>query len=571
MDMRGDMRSIRFIGLTSNLAIQSPATQLSHFSFKILVTLFLFQAYALNLRSQDLAPLNPEYISFLNESLKKSAYIDQPKGYIPHSFMFSYDSLSVQSQSKEFEPVYDLRQKGWVTSVKNQGNCGACWAFATVAALESNWLKTQNIEYDLSEQHLKTCHGFEWSPCQGGGPHMSAAYFARFQGPVRENNATYNTNPSASCFDNLPLFAYVSDARFVSNNINATKKAIRDYGGVTACFYWIDSLFNCKNNTYFYNGKNATNHLVLLAGWDDTKVTKGGTGAWIVKNSYGADWGEEGYFYIAYQDSKILTEVSFFPHTIWNPTFTVYGYDKLGMTNSFGGWGDNTAYGLTAFKAPAKQKVVNIGTYVNTANTTIDIEIFHHFIDGKLSDTLSKYSQVCDLPGYYTLNLKKKFTINRNDSFYVRVKYSTPKYDYPIPVEYPNAKSTPVIYSNVSWIGHDGSNWIPAESRNLNLCIKYGAVQVETSSIGLTAVEDPEEEGSELAIYPNPVKSSFKIVQAQNTKPDIYIYSLTGQLLLSTQLTDNTSEFDISTFSKGIYLVKIYDGNKYITRKIIKE
>jgi C1A family cysteine protease len=531
-----------------------------------MLILLVFQIFFSYLKSQGLAPLNPEYIAYTGEyeSLKKSSQSNSG-GFIPHSFVFNYDNLREQSETYDLEPIYDLRKKGWVTSVKNQGNCGACWAFATMAALESNWLKFKNVTYDLSEQHLRTCHGFEWTPCQGGGPHMSAAYFSRFQGPVTENSSVYNTNATASCFDNLPLFAYVADTRFISNDRNAVKKAILDYGGVTACFFWNDSLFNPDNNTYYFNGKNVTNHLILLAGWDDTKITKGGVGAWIVKNSYGSSWGEKGYFYIAYQDSKILTEISFFPTTVWNPTFSIFGYDKLGMTNSFGGWGDYTAFGLTVFKASAKQKVVSVGTYVNTANAKIDISIFHKFKNGKLTDTLSCYSQTCNLPGYYTFNLKKSFIINRNDSFYVRVKYSTPKYDYPIPVEYPNEKSNPVIFSNVNWIGHDGCTWIPAESKNLNLCIKYAAVLLETNS-----VESMEKSG-ELSVYPNPVNDQLKIEYLQGRKLDISVFNIAGQLVLLKKLDTDVRDFDISHLSKGIYFVKLFDGEKYLTQKIVKE
>jgi C1A family cysteine protease len=78
-----------------------------------------------------------------------------------------------------FPSSYDLRSLGMVTSAKNQGNCGSCWAFASIGAIESYLKKLGYPDYNLSENNMKECHGFEWGGCAGGNNHIAASYLIR--------------------------------------------------------------------------------------------------------------------------------------------------------------------------------------------------------------------------------------------------------------------------------------------------------------------------------------------------------------------------------------------------------
>jgi C1A family cysteine protease len=91
------------------------------------------------------------------------------------------------------QPVsYDLRTYGHVTPVKDQGAAGSCWAFGTYGALESSILVAGGAATDLSENHLKNYHGFDWGPTEGGNFYISEAYLSRWDGPASEADDPYH-------------------------------------------------------------------------------------------------------------------------------------------------------------------------------------------------------------------------------------------------------------------------------------------------------------------------------------------------------------------------------------------
>jgi hypothetical protein len=187
------------------------------------------------------------------------------------------------------------------TSIKNQGNCGSCWAFSTCGMFECILLK-QGINSDLSEQWLVSCNTNGWG-CNGGN-------FAN----------SYFMNPGAmleSCFrykaQDLPCSVTCTPAYIASGNHNASgtsgiKSAIQNYGGVS-CAVYVSSYFQAYSSGVFnYNINGSCNHAVVLVGWDDNLGT---AGAWRMKNSWGSGWGESGMMWIAYGVSNIGTGANY--------------------------------------------------------------------------------------------------------------------------------------------------------------------------------------------------------------------------------------------------------------------
>lgn len=195
-----------------------------------------------------------------------------------------------------YDPVFDWRSLGGVTPAKNQGGCGSCWAFATVGQLESHVRIYDGRIEDLSEQQAVSCNTLG-GDCSGGP--MEAAYLL-FQNPgsVDETCMPYEARDDIPCTQDqcVPL-AQISSYSSVSGTVNAIKESLQ-YGPVATAMTVIDNFYYYSNGCYDETTAEPLNHAVLIVGWDDTMC--GGTGAWIVKNSWSEGWGENGYFYIKY-------------------------------------------------------------------------------------------------------------------------------------------------------------------------------------------------------------------------------------------------------------------------------
>jgi len=382
---------------------------------------------------------------------------------------------------RELPSSYDLRDYNLVTSVKNQGGCGSCWAFATMGAIESHWLVNGYGSMDLSEQNLRTCHGYEYEPCNGGNMYMSGSYLSRMAGPVTEADDPYNELGNAECNDALSPVTYIPQSRFLPPDAGVLKQAIMDHGGLYTSFYWNAAYYNSSDYTYYYNGSPTSNHAVLLVGWDDNKATAAELdGAWIMKNSWGDTWGENGYCYISYYDASINSSNAVFPEKIdYNSDNEIYFYDEIGLC-SYGGFGYATSYGLVKFVATGHQDITKVGTWAGYEGTKIEIEIYDTKTNDVLSDLLGSISeQTCVYPGYYTFDLPAPILVTRDNDFYIKVRYTVPggkeKAYYPLPVEVKiTGFSNPSIESGVYWRSITGSSWTglggPGQTK-WNLCI----------------------------------------------------------------------------------------------------
>jgi C1A family cysteine protease/rhodanese-related sulfurtransferase len=205
---------------------------------------------------------------------------------------------------------FDWRDEGGCTPVKDQGNCGSCWAFATVGPLESNILIKDGAEEDLSEQWLVSCNRDGYG-CNGGwwahDYHQWKTDSCGGTGAVMEDDFPY-VGYDAPCDCPYPHEYLIDDWVFIGSQhgippVNSIKQAIMDYGPVSVAVR-----ANSAMQTYtggIFNGCEGgdVNHAVVLVGWDDNQ---GSDGVWFMRNSWGQDWGEDGgYMRIPYGCSSI--------------------------------------------------------------------------------------------------------------------------------------------------------------------------------------------------------------------------------------------------------------------------
>jgi hypothetical protein len=228
--------------------------------------------------------------------------------------------LDVQRYEPPAEAVkfmrFSWRELGCVTPAKNQSVCGSCWAFAPVAELESVLLIYERLFTDLSEQQIVSCSPYG-SSCDGGWPVQAYRIF-RDQGAVKESCMPYRAHDLVPCTDDQCSWsARIDNFVVIGHSVHAIKHAllrgpVTTTITVTPDFYYYDQ--GCYENDAIKGG--IINHVVLIVGWDDRMC--GGEGAWICKNSWGRNWGMDGFFNIKYGTAGIgrhSTQIVYYPRS----------------------------------------------------------------------------------------------------------------------------------------------------------------------------------------------------------------------------------------------------------------
>ncbi len=156
--------------------------------------------------------------------------------------------MSMAGVVASYPSSFDLRSSGDVTTVKNQGACGDCWSFASMASVESNTLADGSGTYDLSENHQNVRHGFDFAACQGGNGDMAGAYMTRWgngsslaAGIVSESDDPYTSTAATSVAGLSPRFHsqefLVLPDRSSSTDNDNYKYALQNYGAVYVAIY----------------------------------------------------------------------------------------------------------------------------------------------------------------------------------------------------------------------------------------------------------------------------------------------------------------------------------------------
>lgn len=453
--------------------------------------------------------------------------------HLPYEFNYSEYYKLKEKPGKDLPAAYDLRTAGpggtsLVSAVKGQLGCGACWAFATYGSIESYLMVLGMGEYDFSENNLKNCSGFDPLPCQWGHHFMSTAYLVRGGGPISEADDPY-VPANVSCTPGLTPVFHFTDSRYPPDEVDAIKEVIYNYGGVytTMSFQW--QYYNTVDYTYCDTISTATGHAVTLVGWDDNKFVTGGTasppngriGAFIAKNTRGITFGEQGFFYVAYDDNLIKKYCSFWPgFRDYDSTLYIYQYDTIGGW-PFVGYEDSVAYSLVKFTAPANHLLGGIGTYTPSYGTTLDIEVYESFDGTQLSGLMSSLpGQYCDMPGFHSFDLPGTLKINQGSDFYILIRHSSPGEDYPIVVEGVDpGYSSPSVETGKCWASPDGITWEACgigTPNEFDLCVKVYAH--EPFTLDLKACLEGPFDGQEMSTALN--SGGFvPLSQPYNTNP----------------------------------------------------
>lgn len=409
--------------------------------------------------------------------------------YINYDFVMNYKTASASmariAAEVELPKHYDMRELERVTPVRDQGLYGTCWAFASLAALETTLTPQENLMF--SPDHMSLCNSFSLGQNEGGEYTMAIAYMASWQGPVYESDDPYGdgkTNPDLKARKHLEEAQILAPKDYV-----AIKEAIYKYGAVETSIYtqmktansW-SGYYNRERATYYYNQEATCNHDIIIVGWDDDfpkeyfTITPENDGAFICKNSWGTEFGEDGYFYVSYEDANIgTTNVVYTKLGDANNFDNIYQSDLLGWRGQLG-YEKDQAYFANVYRAGEDEELAAVSFYATDVDTTYQVYVVPEFEDeDSLNDRKLVAEGSFEQAGYYTVRLDEAVKLKDNQKFAVVVHIQTPGAIHPVAIEYDADSRTREfdITDGEGYISLYGNKWMSAEkNKDCNLCLK---------------------------------------------------------------------------------------------------
>ena len=397
---------------------------------------------------------------------------------------------------------YSLIEEGYVSSIRDQQYGGNCWAFTTLASLESCIMKATGKEFDLSEENMKNMiqrysgYGLVLDTNDGGYISTGIGYLVSWLGPVNEMEDTYDDysviSPLLNSLMHVQNVLFLKRDNYTDND--AIKEAIIRYGAVgTGISYYSDYL-NKATNAYYcpYGG---INHAVTIVGWNDTfsksnfRGNVPGDGAWIVKNSWGSSWGDDGFFYVSYYDGALakvgLVESSF--TFILNDTMRYdknYQYDVSGKTNYFSN-NDGLIWYQNIFTSDGEELLAAVSTYFEKESAW-NVSIY-------VNDVLKLTKSGSSKAGYYTINLDQLIPLGKDDEFRVVFNVASDGYAR-IPISEMDHVNKFISAPGLSYFSYDGVRWndLYTASTPCVACIKAFTLLDKVSSTITLTVNDSQ-------------------------------------------------------------------------------
>lgn len=468
----------------------------------------------------DTASINPAYVEWVNDGQTGYAPSAQDFSYLAESYAATQAATPrVANHGAQALPAqYDLRQSGKVDPVYDQGSSGICWAIAANSAACGS-IKTQVPQLALSAVHTAWfCYTGneekEFAPntsayLSGGNDGRAVATMAAWKGPITADKAPLVIKSLAPLSEDMRYMAdyHLQDAYYMPNGVyydifqNAdvattiTKRILMDVGPVSLNYYshgtdtYNPVTYACYNDT-----ERSSDHAVLIVGWDDhfskSNFVSGNQpehdGAWLVRNSWGTNWGDDGYFWISYEDKSLVSGNAYLLESADNYTRN-YQYDTNGWSFSANTdrHNQNVATAANIFTAASNEQLEAVSFYTTDANAEYSISVYTGVTPGEPeSGTCVLKGQRGREPyaGYHTIELSEAVKLTQGEAFSIVVTFKNPTYNQPLAIEWcptPDNQTVPAymgtggesyILKDGTWqdiAGHTGTGYYIT-----NVCIK---------------------------------------------------------------------------------------------------
>ena len=379
---------------------------------------------------------------------------------------------------------------------RDQGSWGTCWTFATMASIETNIIQENLPGYDaaagLSECDLAWNSGFlsqlgggTAGINNGGNYLMSAAYLARGGGPLLDAQAPYSDMNSGPPGGQMAPY-YVRDIEWY-HTVADIKTAVMEYGAVATCWQtwsstqlstWSSAL---NNNVYYDPGpgvsnsgagyNNQPNHAVAVVGWNDSVQCPagGGTGAWIIRNSWGTSTQHIGISYNDFYTGNDTPDTgacnlgaASFHNVVPNTYQQIYYQNEFGWTDQ-----QPCAYAFNHFTADQNGSLKSVSFYTTGDSVGYTVNIYEQFQNGVLGQLATTASGTEAFEGFHTIDLPSLVPLAPGQNFYVELQTSNGQQanDGNIPwqrlLDFGSSPGTAVTASHAgqSFFSADGTNW----------------------------------------------------------------------------------------------------------------
>ena len=370
--------------------------------------------------------------------------------------------------------------------------------------------------FDFSELNMITnsssydIHGYDHSVNDGGNALMASAYLTRWDGVVLEGQDPYPDSPSGVKYHEIDSMYHVQNILYLpyrshSLDNDELKNAVMKYGAVYTALK-INYNYFSDNQTNYYLPENVSKvdggHAVAIVGWDDNyprtafAVTAPANGAFICKNSWGTDVGDDGYFYVSYYDKYIARANSNDFNTVFYDLQSGENYNKIYQYDYLGPVANYTLPSKKAYVAnvfPESGSVLSsdetlaaVSFYNYTPGTAYEVYVVEDYRD---KDSLTNLGDpvhigVMDYAGYFTFNLDEPIVLDAGTRFAVVIRYISSASSNKIFVELPTtiySKGSQISHSSnarantdESYISNNGKSWSDFTSfvPNGNVCVK---------------------------------------------------------------------------------------------------